>query len=287
MEQKKRVRYLAIIAGVCSMLLAFVIFYKGAYATQKGTVTATSLNVRTGTGTQYSILTENNKKVQLKKGTNVTILSEKSGWYQISFQFNNKTLKGYVDKSYIHLTTTLSGNSSNQTQQQNTTGTTKYKIPAYARSSLNVRTGAGTKASQLQVSGKKVTLSVKQQITILNETVVNNVNWYYIMFTHNKKTQYGWVCGDYIQLNLSAKVDGKVRVSSYKMRTAAGSSSYMKVNNAVVTLKKDANVKIEKEIVKSSKRWYYVSFTYNNKTHRGYIEANSVYFKTPATAPTV
>ena len=52
MEQKKRVRYLAIIAGVCSMLLAFVIFYKGAYATQKGTVTATSLNVRTGTGTQ-------------------------------------------------------------------------------------------------------------------------------------------------------------------------------------------------------------------------------------------
>lgn len=74
---------------------------------QKGTVNATSLNVRTGAGTLYSILKYKEDNVMLEQGTEVTVLSEddSSGdiWYQVSFSYGGKKLKGYVSGKYIRL----------------------------------------------------------------------------------------------------------------------------------------------------------------------------------------
>lgn len=59
--------------------------------TKTGTVTANSLNVRSGAGTSYSVVGG------LAKGTTVTILKTSGSWYQIK----SGSITGYVSSEYI------------------------------------------------------------------------------------------------------------------------------------------------------------------------------------------
>ena len=97
--------------------------YVGNYATITQYVTATTLNVRSGAGTSYSVLGS------LSKGTKVEVISTTNGWSKISY--NGST--GYVSSQYL----------SDNTTSTNTT--TKY----VTATTLNVRSGAGTSYSVL------------------------------------------------------------------------------------------------------------------------------------------
>jgi uncharacterized protein YgiM (DUF1202 family) len=55
-------------------------------------VIAKGLNVRSGAGTNYSIITS------IKKGTKVVFQKEKNGWWYIQYPKNKY---GYVDKQYL------------------------------------------------------------------------------------------------------------------------------------------------------------------------------------------
>lgn len=72
-----------------------------AYTNKTATVNATTLNVRSGPGTTYSIVTK------LANGASVTVVNEKNGsdgglWYEIRFNNSNgQTVTGYVTKSYL------------------------------------------------------------------------------------------------------------------------------------------------------------------------------------------
>ncbi|MDR9797996.1 glucosaminidase domain-containing protein, partial [Aeribacillus pallidus] len=59
-------------------------FVSKSYINSKNEVTASTLNVRGGPGTDYWIVG------QLKKGDRVTIIGEKDGWYQIEFTKNRQ-----------------------------------------------------------------------------------------------------------------------------------------------------------------------------------------------------
>ena len=97
--------------------------YVGNYTTITQYVTATTLNVRSGAGTSYSVLGS------LSKGTKVEVISTTNGWSKISY--NGST--GYVSSQYL----------SDNTTSTNTT--TKY----VTATTLNVRSGAGTSYSVL------------------------------------------------------------------------------------------------------------------------------------------
>ena len=88
-------------------------------------VTATSLNVRSGAGTSYSILGS------LSKGTKVEVISTTNGWSKINY---NGSI-GYVSSQYL----------SSSSTSTDTSTTTKY----VTATSLNVRSGAGTSYSIL------------------------------------------------------------------------------------------------------------------------------------------
>ncbi len=72
-----------------------------AYTNKSATVNASTLNVRSGPGTSYSIVTK------LTNGAAVTVVNEKNGsdgalWYEIRFNNSNgQTVSGYVTKSYL------------------------------------------------------------------------------------------------------------------------------------------------------------------------------------------
>ena len=95
-------------------------------ATDMRTVTASSLNFRTGPSTSYSIINV------LMNGQKVEYISTSGSWLKV--KYNGVT--GYVHGDYVTKGTT----------DNSTTGTTKY---VNTTSGLNVRSGAGTSYSVL------------------------------------------------------------------------------------------------------------------------------------------
>jgi len=126
--------------------------------------TTENLNVRTGAGTNHSIITT------LPRGTNLTILQEQNGWYRI--QSGNIT--GWVSAQYVR----VSGEEESTTPPSTTTRT------GTTTENLNLRTGAGTNHSIIR------TLAKGTQLTILSE----NNGWMRVRVG----TQEGWVSAQYV-----------------------------------------------------------------------------------------
>ena len=134
-------------------------------ATDMRTVTASSLNFRTGPSTSYSIINV------LMNGQKVEYISTSGSWLKV--KYNGVT--GYVHGDYVTKGTT----------DNSTTGTTKY---VSASVGLNVRSGAGTSYSKL---GK---LEYKEKVTVLS----TSNGWSKI--NYNGKT--GYVDSSYLKSTL-------------------------------------------------------------------------------------
>ncbi len=253
--------------------------------TKTGTVNDGPVNVRKGAGTSYARVTSGGKNVSLKKGAKVIIYSEHTGWYYVSATFENKTVKGYVSKTFVTV------DSSSKAPTTTTTSSLKYKLAAKTRDSLKVRTAASTKASQLKYNKVNVVLKKSQTVYLRNETVKDGKKWYYISFTYSGKTCYGWVSGDYVQLTLKSKISASVRPTTAQIYK--NTSSKMTISGTAVKLDKNTSVTITKEAYSKGVRYYYVNFKYKNKYYNGYIKAYDVNFKkgsssttTPTPTPT-
>lgn len=128
--------------------------YVGAYSDSNQTttstkvVTATSLNFRSGAGTNYSIIGS------IKKGVEVSIISELNGWSKINY--GEKI--GYVSSSYLANKNESSNNGSSNTEE-----TVKYKKIVNA-TGLNFRTGPSTSYSKI------ATLSNGVEVGVISES---------------------------------------------------------------------------------------------------------------------
>ena len=174
----------------------------------KATVTATSLNVRSGAGTSYSVITK------LSKGTVVDVIeSASNGWKKI--KTSNGTT-GWVSGDY--LTTGSAGNSSTD----NSTSQTSYKATVNT-DSLNMRKGAGTSYSVITKLSKGTVVDVLERAS----------NGWKKVKTSNGTT--GWVSGSYLTTGVVEypSTDNSTSQTSYKatvntdslnMRKGAGTS---------------------------------------------------------------
>ena len=140
-------------------------------SSKTGTITADSLNVRSGAGTKYSVI------ASLSKGSKVTITSTKGDWHKIKMS-NGKT--GWVSADYIKISSSNSSSSSSSSVNN--------KIGTVNTSSLNVRKGAGTNYSVI------ATVKSGQKVGILS----SKNGWYNVLLSNGKK---GWVSSKYIKVS--------------------------------------------------------------------------------------
>ena len=141
-----------------------------------GKVTATSLNVRSGASTSYSVIGK------VTKGEEVEILSSSDGWYKIAYD-DNKI--GWSSDDYI----------------------SKNKIGKVTATSLNVRSGASTSYS---VIGK---VTKGEEVKILS----SNNGWYKIEYSNTT----GWVSKDYISTSNSSDISSKEVVKTLDVKAYA------------------------------------------------------------------
>lgn len=106
MKKRKNARRLAMLLASVMVIESFAgaslpYIESYAYTERSATVNASSLNVRSGPGTTYSVVTK------LTNGAAVTVIDEKTAsdgalWYQIRFNSSGgAALTGYVSKSYL------------------------------------------------------------------------------------------------------------------------------------------------------------------------------------------
>ena len=205
-------------------------------ATDMRTVTASSLNFRTGPSTSYSIINV------LMKGQKVEYISTSGSWLKV--KYNGVT--GYVHGDYVTKGTT----------DNSTTGTTKY---VSASVGLNVRSGAGTSYSKL---GK---LEYKEKVTVLS----TSNGWSKI--NYNGKT--GYVDSSYLKStvpgstndNTNNETTGTTKyvntTSGLNVRSGAG-TSYSKLGKL--------EYKEKVTVLSTSNGWSKIN--YNGKT--GYVDSS-------------
>ena len=205
-------------------------------ATDMRTVTASSLNFRTGPSTSYSIINV------LMNGQKVEYISTSGSWLKV--KYNGVT--GYVHGDYVTKGTT----------DNSTTGTTKY---VSASVGLNVRSGAGTSYSKL---GK---LEYKEKVTVLS----TSNGWSKI--NYNGKT--GYVDSSYLKStvqdstndNTNNETTGTTKyvntTSGLNVRSGAG-TSYSKLGKL--------EYKEKVTVLSTSNGWSKIN--YNGKT--GYVDSS-------------
>ena len=205
-------------------------------ATDMRTVTASSLNFRTGPSTSYSIINV------LMNGQKVEYISTSGSWLKV--KYNGVT--GYVHGDYVTKGTT----------DNSTTGTTKY---VSASVGLNVRSGAGTSYSKL---GK---LEYKEKVTVLS----TSNGWSKI--NYNGKT--GYVDSSYLKSTVPGSTDDNTNnettgttkyvntTSGLNVRSGAG-TSYSKLGKL--------EYKEKVTVLSTSNGWSKIN--YNGKT--GYVDSS-------------
>ena len=205
-------------------------------ATDMRTVTASSLNFRTGPSTSYSIINV------LMNGQKVEYISTSGSWLKV--KYNGVT--GYVHGDYVTKGTT----------DNSTTGTTKY---VSASVGLNVRSGAGTSYSKL---GK---LEYKEKVTVLS----TSNGWSKI----NYKGKTGYVDSSYLKSTVPGSTDDNTNnettgttkyvntTSGLNVRSGAG-TSYSKLGKL--------EYKEKVTVLSTSNGWSKIN--YNGKT--GYVDSS-------------
>lgn len=157
---------LLLFSTVLVLLLGFSTFIVNAEELRTGTVTATSLNLRSSASTSGSVLGT------LYKGETLTILSTTNGWYNVKTA-SGKT--GWVSSTYVSVNTAAAA----------------AKTGTVTATSLNLRSTASTSSSILG------TLTKGQTVTILSAS-----NGWYNVKTAAGTT--GWVSASYVSVNTTA-----------------------------------------------------------------------------------
>ncbi|HEY8342866.1 MAG TPA: SH3 domain-containing protein [Calditerricola sp.] len=146
-------------------------------------VTASVLNVRSGPGTNYAIIS------QVKRNTRLTVQKKQGGWLQVRLP-NGRT--GWVSAQYVrpvHPTAPSQG-SAKQPPAGGTSATAK--TATVTASSLNVRSGPGTQYAVIRSIPKGTRVTVLEQLGSWWRVQAGNL--------------IGWVASAYLRVETSTSI---------------------------------------------------------------------------------
>lgn len=229
-----------------------------------GYINASDVNLRSGAGTNYSVIT------CMAKNTKFTFVNGKlynSKWYKIKLKSNSKT--GYVTKEYVAVSSSATASS-----------VTGYVSDDY----VNLRSGAGTNYSVVGCLRKNT------KLTFVSTSLYNSA-WYKVKVTSTAKT--GYIKKDYVKMNSSTQPATKATQPTTKATqpatrpTASASTVSGYITDDYVNLRSGAGTRYSvvecmrlntKVTFVSTKLynndWYNIKLTSNSKT--GYVKKDYV-----------
>ena len=223
----------------------------------KGKVTGISsrLNVRSGAGTNHSIVSS------LRNNQSVNIYGKTNSWYKIDYAINGSTSYGYVSDKYINITENLEKPDTSkpvEPEKPDTGNGIKEGQVINISSRLNVRSGAGTNYSVI------TTITNNTKLTINSE----KSGWYHVTLANGRS---GYVSSKYIKVLSSSGNDSDENIENIKRGKVTGISTILNVRNgasmssSVITyLRNNETV----EIIGESGSWYKIK---SSKANSAYV----------------
>ena len=201
---------LAVVMVGSMTLIAFQMFSAEAAATPKangsGYITDSYVNLRSGAGTNYSIVTT------MAKNTKVTFTDGKlynSNWYKIKELKTNKS--GYVHRSYV------------KANESSSSGNKGYINTDY----VNLRKGAGTNTAIV------TTMRKNTQLTLVS-TKLYNSSWYNVKLSNGTT---GYVMKTYVTITSSQQTTTKPTQATTKATTATKATQATKATTTTSAAK--------------------------------------------------
>ena len=229
-----------------------------------GYINASYVNLRSGAGTNYSVIT------CMAKNTKFTFVDGKlynSKWYKIKLKSNSKT--GYVTKEYVAVSSSTTASS-----------VTGYVSDDY----VNLRSGAGTNYSVVGCLRKNT------KLTFVSTSLYNSA-WYKVKVTSTAKT--GYIKKDYVKINSSTQPATKATQPTTKATkpvtqpTASASTVSGYITDDYVNLRSGAGtsysvvdcMRVNTKVTFVSTKlynndWYNIKLKSNSKT--GYVKKDYV-----------
>lgn len=229
-----------------------------------GYINASYVNLRSGAGTNYSVIT------CMAKNTKFTFVDGKlynSKWYKIKLKSNSKT--GYVTKEYVAVSSSTTASS-----------VTGYVSDDY----VNLRSGAGTNYSVVGCLRKNT------KLTFVSTSLYNSA-WYKVKVTSTAKT--GYIKKDYVKMNSSTQPATKATQPATKATkpvtqpTASASTVSGYITDDYVNLRSGAGtsysvvdcMRLNTKVTFVSTKlynndWYNIKLKSNSKT--GYVKKDYV-----------
>jgi len=148
----------------------------------QASVTIKSLNLKTKASSESTNVKSGLKDIAIGKGSNVLVLdditAENQKWYYISYQYSGKTYKGYVKPENLKIS--YGGGIPGIWEGS-------VKFPLYKEAGKN---------KVVENSGRKVSIGVNKQFTILNEKTVAGTRYFYIKASAGKAVVCGYLPAD-------------------------------------------------------------------------------------------
>lgn len=232
----------------------------------KGKVTGISskLNVRSGAGTNYSVVGS------LKNAQSVNIYEKLNGWYKIDYSVNGTTNYGYVSSSYVNITENMENPTVPAPEVPN-----KPEIPSVPENNIGLRQGQVIGiSSRLNVrNGAGTNYSVVTTVTNNSKVTINSEHngWYNVTLENGK---VGYVSSKYIKVITNSSNSNNGNNSSQeviKRGKVTNVSTVLNVRNGASTssgvisyLRNNDNV----EIIGESGSWYKIK---SSKSSEAYV----------------
>ncbi|MBR1741795.1 MAG: SH3 domain-containing protein, partial [Lachnospiraceae bacterium] len=225
----------------------------------------TMLNVRTGAGTNYAVVTSGGTKVTLSNGTKVTITGTLGDWYHVKFPLNAKTVKGYVSAKYVKVQT----------------GSVVTKVYGKTTKACKIRMTAASSGEVLKVNDKEVSIKSGKKVRILSETLEGTKKWYRISVTVSGVKCKGYILSRVVGLTVGSSglagiVESAKTVSTYE-DVANKKLAYSGTKK--ITLQSADQVTILDDMLISNKKYLQVQFSFQGKDVKALVADSKVFLQ--------
>ncbi len=238
------------------------------------TVNASTLNMRSGAGTEYS------KIVTLTRNQAVTVVSyayDSTGdiWFEVTTTIDGVYYRGFMLGKYLTLAEDFPIDREDTYPDDGNTETTYQYAGRLTGSSVNMRTGPATTYSIL------TKLPEQQKVTVIGQSLnADGTIWYQVLTEINGTQLKGFVSSTYIAMYTDRNgiwaTNLQDKLSLY--RSPSSTSEVVRLNENDVILSQDQYVYITGEQTVSSVKWMKVIVAVDGVTVVGYVPASHLRF---------
>ncbi|MDO4318871.1 MAG: SH3 domain-containing protein, partial [Lachnospiraceae bacterium] len=235
------------------------------------TVNASSLNLRSGPGTEHA------KLVNLTRNHPVTVTgtgydTQGDLWYRVYTTVNDVRYEGYMLATYIVLSQPLPEQGGSSGSDDGSMQDAPYQLSGIMTGSgVNMRTGPSTSYSVL------TKLSDRQAVTVYGMALTGGLVWYRIAAEVNGKVLLGYVSSQYVSLLQCADLEVWAEaVSAQNVYKTPAGKELTDAKGAKVTLAKGQQVCLLGESVVSGEKWMKLAFQKGGEVLYGYVKLSGL-----------